>query len=438
MNADRKLALPVFETGVRATEGETRVVASVIYWAFCAYLLTYAVEGPLRYLGSSVGFPNVIYVRDLVALACVVALYAKYLIVDDVVDAALATTAALGVTSFALGLLYSGSVFQTIFGFKVFLSMIFGLGVWPVVRQRARQFAVFVAVIFAISVAGVVLNFALGKFPWEGQAYDTAFGTVLATREWWIVGGIRRLPGFARASFDAAMMIGLSGAVLLTVVRSIWSRVLIGTVAIAIIALTTSKGMMLAFTVVWLWLLCSPGRKGSKFGLAIAGLLLLMTVLLPAVVVLLGVQPAPRDTDLPTFLLSMWERFADMWPRGIGLMRDALSAVTGLGFGSIGMPQKVGLHPEAFNAADSIFIYFYLTFGVLGIAYLAFPMLVSQRVLQREPNLSQAYLALLIITYGYGLSINMMEQSFFAAFLGMVYGAAFGVAGRAEHPEGAL
>ena len=72
-----------------------------------------------------------------------------------------------------------------------------------------------------------------------------------------------------------------------------------------------------------------------------------------------------------------------------------------------------------------MFVYFYASFGVLGVVYLAFPMLAILGRRGAADGQAFVWAGLLIIAYGYGLSTNMIEQTFFAGVLGLLYGKAF-------------
>jgi hypothetical protein len=111
------------------------------------------------------------------------------------------------------------------------------------------------------------------------------------------------------------------------------------------------------------------------------------------------------------------------------LLPDGFGALTGVGPGGIGTAISDGAVP---NSADSIFVYFFVTFGLLGIGYLAFPLrALFGRGAESDPR-TFAWAGLLIIAYGYGLSINMVEQAFFTSVFGLLYGKAFAVLAERE------
>jgi hypothetical protein len=76
--------------------------------------------------------------------------------------------------------------------------------------------------------------------------------------------------------------------------------------------------------------------------------------------------------------------------------------------------------PHRFNAGDNFALFMMINFGLPGLCYYAMPAFASRRVVQVEdPTVRRAYVALLLLAYGYGMSINMVEESFFSVFFGL-------------------
>jgi hypothetical protein len=77
------------------------------------------------------------------------------------------------------------------------------------------------------------------------------------------------------------------------------------------------------------------------------------------------------------------------------------------------------------NAADNFAVFMMINFGLPGLCYYAMPALSLPRVAATETvTIHRAYVALLLIAYGYGMSINMVEESFFSVFFGLCCGVA--------------
>ncbi len=393
-------------------------------WIYLAWLSTYLVEGPLRGGLYGIGLQNLLYTRDLVAVTGIAAGLLLPLVRGSRPAPGLVVMTWLLALHVCIGLLLGGTLFQRLFGVKMFLPVLYAAVIFPAIQRHFGLFARAMAVFFAISVVGVLINQLVGEMPWEGMHYDTAFGPVQTTRQWWMDGGLRRLPGFARASFDAAMMIGVCGVVILALARRPGSRALIAVSGITAITLTTSKGMVIAFALAALWLgIGSRSAASFAVGRAIVVALLLLTCLVPTVFMVVSVPTDPLE--MPPLLSSLWDRFSWMWPSAYELLPEHWGAITGVGPGGIGTALDRPDERTLPNSGDSIFVYYFVTFGLAGIAYLAFALLaILRRGAAADPR-AFVWAGLLIITYGYGLSINMVEQAFFASFLGLVYAQAF-------------
>ena len=114
-----------------------------------------------------------------------------------------------------------------------------------------------------------------------------------------------------------------------------------------------------------------------------------------------------------------------MWPLAFELLPEGPQALLGAGLGSIGSPQEYGNTPHRFNAADNFAVFMMINFGLPGLCYFAAPALSLRKVAANEAQpVYRAYVALLLIAYGYGMSINMMEESFFAVCFGLCCGIA--------------
>ena len=393
-------------------------------WIYVAWLATYVVEGPLRGALSSIGAANLLYLRDLVGAASIAVALVGPLLHKERPAPGLVLMAWLLAVHVCIGLLLGGTVFQRLFGIKIFVPVLYALALYPVVQRHFGLFMRAMGLFFVIASAGVFINAVVGEMPWEGLKYDTAFGAVQTTRQWWMSGGVSRLPGFARASFDAAMVIGVCGVLLLAALRPVWLRAAVAAAGLAAIFLTTSKGMVVAFAVAALWLVPANRSAASfKSGRVLVAVLMLVTCLVPTLFMIVSVPEHP--TEMPPLLSSLWDRFSWMWPNAYELLPDGFGALTGVGPGGIGTALE---HPEELvipNSGDSIFVYYFVSFGLAGILYLAWPVLaLFKRDSARDPR-AFVWAGLLIVTYGYGLSINMVEQSFFASVLGLLYGKAF-------------
>lgn len=389
----------------------------------CVYLATLMLEGPLRYGLARAGYPNALYLRDAIPVGTLVFLFMRSLLFEGRVELLIAVPAALLAMHAAIAAVLGVAPFSILFGAKIFMFLPYGMAMWPLIRRRFDSALTIASVAFLVTTAGVFVNFVVGRMPWEGFEYDSAFGTLATTRLWWIPGGVSRLPGLTRTSFDAVMIIGITGMLTMARLRAFLPRAIVVALALPAIVATTSKGMILAFPLAAIWLLADDGPIHAAVGRVMVYLLCGMALAVPLFVVVFDVGSWMHASDFPDRVVSVWERFAMMWPSAFDLLPSGPGALLGAGLGSIGTPQLFGYAPHRANAADSLAIFLIVNFGVLGALYLVAPAFAQLRVAQAQsPTVHRAYTGLLVIAYGYGLSISMIEESFFAVCLGVCLG----------------
>jgi hypothetical protein len=418
----QSMALELTAAGAAARElssGASRAGDSLLCALLGVYLVSLMLEGVLRYALAMAGVPNALYLRDAIPVATLVVLFMRALLGDNRIDLAIAIPASLLAFHAAYAAMMGVAFFSIAFGLKIFMFIPYGMAMWPLLRRRLDAALTVASVMFAVTLAGVFANFFVGRMPWEGLEYETAFGAVAVTRMWFLGDGIPRLPGFARTSFNAAMILGITGLLALLKFRHLLARLAIAASAMTAIVLTTSKGMVLAFPLAALWLVLQD-HKPRMSGIRLVWAVCAATLALPFVVVFFEVGSAMSPSRLPSVLVSVWDRFDMAWPLAFGLLPEGPQALLGAGPGSIGTPQMYGDAPHRFNAGDNFALFMMINFGLPGLCYYAMPAFASRRVAQVEdPTVSRAYVALLLLAYGYGMSINMVEESFFSVFFGL-------------------
>lgn len=393
---------------------------SLLFWFFLGVLATYVTEGILRYGLVSVGFPYLIYLRDPIVVISIVFIFFRSLLTKRWIEPHIALVGCVLLYHFLIGLFFGATLFQALFGFKILLAFMFGIAISPIAEKNFSKLLVVMAFFFLISVLGVYVNYFLEKMPWEGIKYDTAFGKETATtRQWWAGGGLRRLPGFARTSFNAAMIIGISGFACMLMFKGVWLRLCIAIAALTAIVLTTTKGMSQTFLVITLWMLLKKTPLFFPIGRLLVVTFITLAVVLPSVVVFFDIGSSA--VDVPNLLKSLWDRFSWMWPGAFDLMTKPEHYIFGKGLGSIGTAQTYSEYYLDTNAADNIFVYTFVLFGPLSLFYLSYPVWCVLRMPSRD-DITVWCIGLLIICYDYGLTINMLEEPFFSILLGMVFG----------------
>jgi hypothetical protein len=408
----------------RNRSGEaSRAGDSLLCALLVIYLASLLVEGVLRYVLAMAGLPNVIYVRDAIPVATLVVLFLRYLLRDDRVDLAIAVPAAILIFQAAYATILGVAFFSIAFGLKIFMFIPYGMAMWPLVRRRMDRALTIASVMFAVTLAGVFVNFIFGQMPWEGLNYETAFGAISTTRMWWME-GLSRLPGFTRTSFDAAMILGITGLLTLLKFRQPLAQLAIAAGAMAAIVLTTSKGMGLAFPLAAVWLVVNQ-RRPRVTGMALVSTICAATLALPFIIVYFDLASAVSRSSFPALLASIWDRFTTMWPSAFALLPEGPHALLGAGLGSIGTPQLFGDAAHRYNPGDNFAVLMMITFGLPGLCYFAFPALSLRKVAANETmTVYRACVGVLLLAYGYGMTTNMVEETFFSVCFGLCCGAA--------------
>jgi hypothetical protein len=411
----------------QGASGASAGVDHLLRVLLCVFIATLVVEGPLRWAAALSGWPNLLYLRDAIPAGSVLVLLLRPFVLHRWLDLPILVAGSVLVLHALAGILLGLAPFQVAFGFKTFLYLLYGMAMWPLLQRRWPSVLRGAVVVCAVTLSGLAVCFAIGPMPWEGLEYDTAFGAVATTWRWWLEGGIERLPGFARSSFNAAMIAGISGLLAMAWLRRPWLRLALACLVFAGILATTSKGMLLAFPLAAAWLAYpSDGPGHARAGRWMVQGLCALGLALPATVLLLDVGAGVRPQEWPDLVHSAWERFSQVWPEAFELLPPGMAGVFGAGLGGIGTPQLFGFHPHRFNPGDSLAVFLLVDFGIAGIVYYALPALALRAVVAGSPpGVARVSVALLVIGYGYGHSISMLEETFFATALGLAIGAAF-------------
>ena len=369
-----------------------------------AIVLSYVLEAPLRFGLNAIGLDFAIYLRDAMIVA-----YAGISVIawgrSGRGAGPLAVTLAVLALHALIGFVTLNDARQPLFGLKIFLPLVLGVVIGPLLHSRTRQVERFAAGCFWITAIGVLLN-AFVEYPWTGMSFETAIGTRELSRKWWSAGEAR-LAGFTRASYLAAQIMLASLVPLLAARPRWWLRVLLISIAVAVITLTTSKAAYIGLLAL---LLCSGllfARGMTPLLVGFIALLYFSCVALPIVCVQLD---APAR-DVPSWAASFVERMLEMWPRAFALLDGPLSVVLGRGLGGIGSPQQLG---EAYwyNTADNVMLFLLVSFGIagpiyVGIAAARLAATLATGLLTRSLSWACSWIALLLAV---GLTSQMIED----------------------------
>ncbi len=400
---------------------KTEAFESFVFYGFIVFLATFAFEGVLRFGLSKVGASSLIYLRDLLEVLTVLLIFIRTLFIKKYIDLPILSALGILVLHFLISLLMGTALFQALYGFKIYFPVIYGLSIWPIISKRFKLLMITLLWFFVTAVIGVYINKLLGQMPWEGNFYDTAFGTVAGTKVWTTFGQ-SRLPGFARASYDAAMVIAISGLAGLVLFTKAYIRLLISIAAFTAIYLTTSKGMIQAFFILaFVFLIFRSDSINSRVSKILAIFLGLISIFMPVFVTFFDITSTVNMRNVPTILLSLWERFSWMWPDGFGILKHWYQYVIGAGLGSIGIPAQFTLPLGYGWSADNFFVDAYVNFGLLSLIYIGY-LLFKIASFKSNHLLTGWVNGYFILFFAYGATTNLIGSPFLAVFLGLSFG----------------
>lgn len=383
-----------------------------------AYVLSIAFEGPLRTVLSLARVEMLLYVRDLAAF-CTIAYYARPSSWTDKTAVNLTSIAVYALACHSvLGLWLGHPLGPALFAIKLFLALLFGLCVAQHIHKYEKLMLTLLTFIFVSSTMGVFINKALGTFPWEGDGFDTVFGTVKTTNVWWS-GGERRLPGFSRASFTVASIMGISGVFLSAYSKSTLTRITLFAIGMPAIYLTTSKGIMISYMIVSAWTLLPQGQFKSQLGKIGFWFFVLLGVALPLLAALLNLTPNIIRTA-PANLSSFADRFSTTWPEALLGLDHWHLWITGQGVGGVSGALRYGSEAWMYNPIDNLFLYCFMNFGILGAIYYGFFAYRTSKLHLSDSKLHRAFFASGFLIFSYGVTAHMLEDAFISITLGML------------------
>lgn len=302
------------------------------------------------------------------------------------------------------------------FGFYIFTPFLFGvIGSAPIFNYLMNRPKIML-VIWIITFFGLCLD-STTSVPWSGFSFDVGGVSVSASREWTFEGA-RRVAGFARTSFDASAFLLVSAIFVVSAGKSKRSLIVIWLLTGVGIALTTTKGLLLAYFITTLvWLLRKTGFRHWLGFLPVT--LGILVVVLPLLTFLFNFSGSIDTGVLGSLFGSFLIRLAYTWPDAWTLLQKTGNAAFGTGLGGIGTPQML-FEPNIYNSADNIFIYGLFVFGIFIIPVLYWFVVCAKRQVKivgySRIGILVFQLALIILTYG--ITTNVIELGAISVFFG--------------------
>jgi O-Antigen ligase len=382
-----------------------------------AYIATLGLEAAIRWLLNLAGADAAIYVKDLLPMsACVIAIRQGILRhVDSRLTAGLAWVFLwLGFVGIAADL----PIEQVLFGAKVWIPFAVGFVLVDSGAIAALNRPRLWSALWLLLCAGILLNYFF-RTPWAGLTAQIGDANVEINRDWTTY-GTRRLSGFSRSSYDGAIIVLLLHVYLMSAWRSGWVRAFLVIVSTGTIAATTSKGALGALLCTFIVLPVLWTRPQWMPLLRVPALLLLVVFAAVGLFApLLSTQfiaPifTPHSVEAKLFA-SLADRGWETWPAAFDLLKDWQVAL-GRGIGGIGAAQYQ-FEPAFACPADNMFVFLFVTGGVLGAAFYVSIVVLSFR-LALERQAERLVFMFVVAIYSYGMTASIIDNSPLALALG--------------------
>lgn len=393
-------------------------LGKVAFWLLLLCLTSYVIESPLKFALGKIGLSFIIYGRDAFALAVIFLAFISW-------GNGKNYTIAIPVTGIIIfhmfyGMIIQGSLIQPLVGFKLYITLILGVATWETFKNEQLMFKRWYIAMYVLTVIGVIIN-SFTDMPWAGETFDSAVGATEVSREW-TTGGIRRLAGFAKASFDASTIaVVLGAAIALMPGTSNWIRLLLLGLTAWTVVLTTSKGSMLALMAITLYIAVHEKDKPRFNTLLFAAPALMLGI--PLLLYITGFK-ATVNGNLWFLLSSFAERINWMWPRAFENLESVTNIFLGRGIGGIGFPQRFG-EATTYNSADNVTVYLFVSMGLASVFYI-YKVLINLRINKEliTPYIWHCLICWILYWIFYGFTTNLIENPFFTYFTGLIIGAA--------------
>ncbi len=413
---------PVLNPPSRARVEAAQPRASTLYvWTALALAASYIFEGPLRFVLMLAKVTILIYLRDVAAVALVGFAVISWLTGERRLFPVMVALYALFL-HMVCGVLLLPAAIQPLLGLKVFFTFLFGMAAAAAIAEYPRQLLWLAFIAFIATAAGVFLDVVV-DYPWAGQAYESALATVQVSREW-SSGGIPRLAGFARTSFDAATIVLV---VMVPMLASRWSaiwRVGLWMTGFVTVWLTTTKGALLALVALAVWRMLEASRTAKRWVLTWISLFAALCLALPLAATQFGF--IIHRGSVARWLSSFMERIDFMWPDALAGWLEHGNLFVGRGLGGIGFAQ-LGAEWWRYNAADNLMIYLLVSFGLLALVYVgAFLWSLSRTftATAEQEYFARCVRGWAVVLFSYGCTSNMVEQPLMNLVVGVCFGAA--------------
>jgi len=388
----------------------------VISIGFVTYGLTFIFEAALRYGLHLVGLEPLLYGREFLLPAMTLYALAFNTRAENVYLPLL--VGCLLALHLLVSLLYIPDARQILFGLKLIVPFLFGMFALKVADEGYRRAVPGMSCVYALTAGAIITNYFYA-FPWEGLVYYVDGVRVTANVLWW-AGEERRIAGLTRASYDAAVYCLISALYVTVFSRAAWVRILVWSSAGLAIAITTAKGVVLAYGIISVILWFRNAALGSA---ALSRLIWLPVTTMILAPIGSGLFAFKVDSTSPIerlLFMSYMDRIENTWPQAFELVANYGDFLLGRGIGGIGTPQMFS-EAVIWNWADNLFVYAYANFGLLALVYLLLFAHQAQR-LDLKTDVDAFVFGCAMLVAVYGMTASIMEGAVLAVVFGFTAG----------------
>lgn len=384
------------------------------------FMLSEVVGGVLRFYFTNTGMSFIVYIPKVLLVMMLILKIGASLI-----SGRLNWISFVGVVLFLysslVSIIYVDNLSQLLFGAWSIFPVFYGLLLYSILRPIWASILPYVFAIWLIAILGVFLN-QYYLWPWIGYEYEISNQLIAASREWYTT-GIMRLPGFSKASFEAAAQILLLGLALLFSNIRLTYRVVIWVASVGAILLTTSKTplgiwVFISF-IIFLHELIPRTRSIIKIlpvVFSFTGILLPFSYLLSANELITRIA---RTDNKWRFSLSFLERVESLWPNTLSMLTENGSLLFGRGIGGIGVAQNY-FEKARYSPADNLSLYLIGLFGIFGVLILVcFALGLYSSQLKDQKDKFMFFLAISLLMEGW--TVNVLESSYFSIAFGLTF-----------------
>lgn len=332
------------------------------------YILSYILEGPLRYGLKVIHLSQFIYLRDLLMVFFFMFLLLA-LLKGKKFDKKVYLLFVVFFVSVFWGI-YVNGILQTLFGIKNFLPMFFGLFIANNYLKNLTKIERFYKGAFYLICLGIIVQYIFIDLPWLNYE-EEILGANIKGNMIDSIGGIPRLVGFGRSIFHNGILLVYSSIYIgknykKNKIITILSLFLGGTC----ILLTTAKGAIGAY---FACAILGVMKSNTFNNLLIKNIIFISVFLmcyLPIYSILIGYSINYENLLELILFASLNDRLLNTWPDAYTIVNKYGNEFLGMGIGGVGAAQQYFSEIVEYSPLDNGFIYLFAQFGFFSFLFI--------------------------------------------------------------------